>query len=410
MNLSDPRVEAQINAICAAWELNRLGDTTLRQCALRWIVAAYRQNGSSQLPAKTIYDDFYPYAFERKACKVLPPRDKRENDGRRVFKGLREKLEQYLLSETEEPVIIRLGDARGGWRPQAFARPLCDSSPSTTLAKPPSARSVEEQNGDPFSEVFGLVNEPHDSVIVLQSDSITDLTKRWAGTTRRIVGDDRVFKARRWVNACDTEAAQEILSAFSDRGRRPPRIVISPRGTWQIKEDWGTEIVLGGFAHLTERDVNEIGLGWLQFKSTRDVGDTIWIHERIVPRHRLLKPKRSQDSFVQIVPHDWAPAYMQTWLRGLKASPKAYVDDFAAILRHRNASKTRFFLLGFTEMATLGAGMFLAKKWERLHQYHRSTDLLVILAGKSHPNRLPDWDIVHAVTDEDLRKEKLISG
>jgi hypothetical protein len=64
-----------------------------------------------------------------------------------------------------------------------------------------------------FAELLGVPSRSAKGALILRADSLSHLAKPWLGTGLEpsVVGTERIFKARRWTNACDVEAAQALI-------------------------------------------------------------------------------------------------------------------------------------------------------------------------------------------------------
>jgi hypothetical protein len=279
-------------------------------------------------------------------------------------------------------------------------------------------RDEREFNG--FFGANAWSSNPHAErgVVILQSDRIENLKAGQAESPRAAVRDDvnglhRTFKARRWVNRCDTDGVQAICGLFERLRINAPRLVFSDHSASDTTQIGNApfEIVLGGFTSKTRTRINTIGDGWMQLKIRKDSGDTIYLRKDLVSATGI--GVVAEGEFYKLLPRGWNPSYIHTWEAKI-SSPNDYeVHDYAVILRHTvkpyNAEgdhRVQIYLSGFTEVGTAAAAYFLAERWHDLwrdfvqkgQSEGTDGDFLLVIAGESNQNIVTnEWQIVEAV-------------
>jgi hypothetical protein len=288
---------------------------------------------------------------------------------------------------------------------------------------------VSEEHKTAFAEFFGggaLGKDARESpfktrgVIVLHSDLIESLTDGWT-SLRQIVGHNRPYKARRWINACDTDAAQAIMQIFAQYSNTIPKLIFNYETRPEDTSSVPFEITLGGFGKKTRDEVKEFGKGWAAYKEMKDCGDVLTLHENCGQSERLSMSK-TNGPFRFVLPIRWGNGvtYMRRFEEVLARSTRDrdFIRDYALILRNTETLPTRkvhFYLCGFTEVGTAAAGYFLAANWPQLWKEHvkdQATgpsrgDFCIVIEGPSGNLRDLDrgWDQVLKITPQSLKDQ-----
>jgi hypothetical protein len=332
-------------------------------------------------------------------------------------KVLREEL--FAARQQQAELVARLADAG-----------------TTRTASAEEQIAGQEERRTAFHEFFGggaLSQHPHEDlkhpgVIVLQADLIDTLAGGWT-TPNQMDGDNRPYmdgynrpyKARRWINACDTDGAQAIMHMFAEYSAAIPKLVFHYEGPSEDKSA-PFEITMGGFGEKTRGEVNELGKGWIKYEGMEGSGDVLTLHENCGQSGRLYMRKRT-GGFRFVLPIGWGngAAYMRKFVRVLARPTRdpGFIRDYALVLRNTQvlpSRKVHFYLCGFTEMGTAAAGYFLAANWVQLWEKHVKNqatgpsrgDFCILIEGPSgdlgwiHQG----WRQVLEITPQSLNKKR----
>jgi hypothetical protein len=289
-----------------------------------------------------------------------------------------------------------------------------------------------------FRQFFGIGAWSQDpstprGVIVLQSDFIGRLASPWGRSLRqhssrealsadnyedlahgRLIGTDRGFKARRWINTLDTDGCQFIMDLFNRFRINTPRIVFSEHAFHDAINIGSPpfEITMGGFASKARAFLNRIGKGWMRFHAYPDTGDTLLLRRDLIKTRSLTTIREGE--YCRILPGDWNANYIARWEKKILAPNDYQVSDYAWILRWTipaskppHVDRICLFLSGFTESGTAAAGWFVANKWKELLERFQLTegiekrcgDFLILIKGESDAHGIEDgsWRIVEEV-------------
>lgn len=294
---------------------------------------------------------------------------------------------------------------------------------------------VRERDEKIFEDFFGagslLSNEP--GHVILQADRIDDLMIAMltpkvplppatvasiaplaAEVQKKIdsPADNRLFKARTWVNARDTEAAKVIREELRRVDLPAPELFIDDHNNPNTHEHEAAPYIISmglAFAKKTGELIGEIGGAdrWIYIEPSSTMGDAIVVNRRIIKggyAQLKLEPV-ARSEYVQIFPGGWDPS---VWLDP-KAPPS---NDYAIILRHRERQgshwQTLFVLAGFTEDGTTAAARYFAAHWPWLWEnYVKGTgnsggNFLVLISGDCRSKTAWPQEPVFAITKKEL--------
>jgi hypothetical protein len=276
----------------------------------------------------------------------------------------------------------------------------------------------DEKMKNEFDEFFGREAWSTDpdsptGTVILQSDLINDLqfptVDGSSATEEELVGTDRVFKARRWVNRCDTDGVQGLLQLFHKNQINLPTVLFSDHSYADLlsMKNAPFEIILGGFTSKTRTQLNQIGAGWMRFDIRTNTGDTLVLRKDLLKTKSLIGLPDADQNFVHVVPGDWNPSYMERWSQKIRKPNDYPAQDYGMILRHTTRKKTQFFLSGFTEVGTAAAAYYLANHWNELRKEfvvpgkkkRTEGDFLLLIEGESEINAAVTdlWEITEAI-------------
>src|SRR5262249_3096544 len=138
-------------------------------------------------------------------------------------------------------------------------------------------RQLSDEDRSAFDEFFGvgaLTEDPHQELprqrgaIVLPTDLIESLADGWTRSDP-MVGHNRPYKARRWINACDADGAQAVMQMFAGYGATIPKLVFNYETHPEDTSSAPFEITMGGL-EKTRAEVKDLGKGWIEFKEMKD--------------------------------------------------------------------------------------------------------------------------------------------
>jgi hypothetical protein len=220
------------------------------------------------------------------------------------------------------------------------------------------------------------------AAVILQMDKVEDI----ANPSNQ--ASERVFKARNWINASDSDAARHILRELLRIGLDAPLPRYMGRHeTFPTDPEAPFQIFFGlGYTNYTKELIDGRCGDWLRIRYNSKYGDVIWLRHNLVvenPDYQesdivpadyggeegVNKPTAEEvRQFRLILPKGWTSDTYTKWLAGES------VRDYAIILRYTNTEISpgmrviQFVVAGFTENGTHAAGAFLAKHWQqRLH-------------------------------------------
>lgn len=247
--------------------------------------------------------------------------------------------------------------------------------------------------------------------IILQSDNFEDLIKNLTGkdsdTTKNVVAalnqakNNRLYKARKLVNARDAESAKIIREELRRQLFPTPELSIIDRPK-KGEEDLDPFIAFSSAPYLISMGLGftettlalALGVGGIEVDQATEYGDAISIRDNGLMRRfnnlwtdEIVKGKdeNGEDQvYVRFFPKKWE---IKTWDAG-----NADVKDYAVIVRHTatlgRSKQVRFALAGFTEDATVAAGRYFATWWDTTlyDLFQRSSpsgDFVAIITGLS---------------------------
>jgi hypothetical protein len=285
-------------------------------------------------------------------------------------------------------------------------------------------RHFRERDEAKFEQFFGpgSLSSREPGHIILQADRIDDLMETLLKDAPEVASavaeklsspsSNRLYKARTWVNARDTEAAREIRENFRKDGFPAPELVIVDHNNPGKHADAPYVISMGlAFTDETKELIKKVGGDdkWMYIDSDTKMGDTIVLDGHVIHAafHELdAIPIDEKSAYRRMFPKPWDP---KVWLKGEPSK------DYAIVLRHRESqgrnSQTRFVLAGFTEDGTAAAGRYFAAHWVRLWERYvkgkadGGGNFLVVISGESHSKDTWTQNPV-TITKEDLRGVK----
>lgn len=283
---------------------------------------------------------------------------------------------------------------------------------SLPIELPTGMQPTEEQIPAAFDEFFGdgISAQKHDGIIIVQSDLMDEVLKP-ARLRREITQpSSRMYKAREWVNTWDVNGATAIQEEFLSHRLTPPKLILTDRRTRDISHlSCSFKILMGlGFTDETTKAIqNNVCGPWMHISWS--AGEAVCFHDRLLkgkktPRF-FTEADKQKKGFHRLLPVDWSPTYMDSWLRMLPPINGPAVSDYAIIFRHTRLEPHRqvlFVVAGFTERGTAVAGKYLARKWMKLWEKHvrgradRASrgDFLIMIEGPSDPQAVDDWSEV----------------
>jgi hypothetical protein len=426
---SDPTAE-QIDKQCATMCAHELFSKRSASILTALVQAAKVKTEITSKELATEIFKFVPTGNDKADAAKLTELDTRMRTALSLF---RHKLIAYNAGpgrdhQDQNPVIIEWKRGDVGLKCH-----LRSSDQPNVVQEPPSVHQRVQADtptvgtNSEFEEFFGcLPGEP--GAIILQADTIDYLTRGWVPPRllKNIRGEHRPFKARRWINACDTEGALAIRRAFYTRNQPLPTICFSERGkNVESSPKAPFEISMGGFTSKVRREIEDIGRGWMQLKIGEPgddrFGDGLRLLKKFAPSiGRFNQPGR--DGFVRVLPSGWDDRYMNKFLAKLADSGEPSPMDLAVIIRHRSSHKIHFCVVGWTEVATAAAGIFLAERWHELwrdfvggskNKANRGNFLVLIEGPSDLPRLYPmitgtsedlgHWKRTLAITPKDLK-------
>jgi hypothetical protein len=271
-------------------------------------------------------------------------------------------------------------------------------------------QNVRSQSEARFVAFFGRdsLSRAERGRIILQADRFERLVEELTGESSptasavtaalNLPKNNRLFKARRLVNARDAEGAKIIREELRKQKFPTPelKIIEHQKGTADKRDPFEEflaapyVISMGlGFTETTKAVVKEIGLTI----DTTDSGDaiviprkgTLWEYDNL--RLESVEEKDKKEAkYARVFPKDWD---RDKWERG-----EADVKDYAVIIRHTarvgKGEQTRFVLAGFTEDGTVAAGRYFALRWDNVlwdiyskSRKHGTGNFLAIISGLS---------------------------
>ncbi len=247
-----------------------------------------------------------------------------------------------------------------------------------------------------FEEFFGkgsLTREVRGKIL-LQSDSINTLMKTLLGensTTFASVKDaldkpenNRLFKARHWLNTRDAISARTIRDKIRSFGFPTPDLEIIEHPQGQPQEDpfedyQAAPYVISMGLAFTETSIflaKQCDPANEHFVIVENSvkGDALAVPEGFGFDPRLfeirtiddnLRPPDVSGTWYWLFPRQWN---IDKWREELETAKKA-PNDYAVVIRYRagtGSKQVRFMAAGFTENTTATAGEYLVENWEYL--------------------------------------------
>jgi hypothetical protein len=274
----------------------------------------------------------------------------------------------------------------------------------------------------------------------LQSDGIGDVLKTLAPNLDTILDNapnNRLFKARTWLNHFDAEGAKEIRAEFSKHGFDPPGFTAMDRHETPHASE-GFRIYMGlGYTEEIVPAVNRICEPWMSIvrgatqKVTETevvrIGDAIRLRRNLEPDassglhprsstefffdgSETSTPNGSEGDFSVLLPEEWS---IQSTYSMDAAGKKKQRREYGYIFRSKSHEDSwsdcplLFHVGGFTEEGTWAAGHYLATHWKDLYdEYVRSSksggNFVVFVVGVAPFSAAAPWAKVHAITPEDV--------
>lgn len=259
-----------------------------------------------------------------------------------------------------------------------------------------------------FDAFFGEGAADHcgAGIILLQADKFDVLLEQYKlGNPTEAINSQpkgRLFKAREWVNFCDTQGARAIIAAFRELGLDAPKLHLMERGdasTESTAESQAPFVISMGLAYSDEtvKRVGEVCHNWMRIERTDEYGDVVEVLRNLVPdKLDRLEFVNIDPDFRRLVPREWD---LRKWLEG-----DSKIRDYAVILRHTQIRQdghrqVTFVVAGFTERGTEAAGTFLAANWRQLwaehvkgkHDSGSLGDFVLLIEGPSHWQKIEEW-------------------
>jgi hypothetical protein len=267
-----------------------------------------------------------------------------------------------------------------------------------------------------FDEFFNR-SSTHPSrrgAIVIQADTIQALVRSFVSGLNSQINlqpQNRLYKARTWINRWDTRAAIAIGESFSKFRYLPPAVVFSDHRSQNELAREALLISLGlGFTDQTKKTLDADGVKpWLRMRKISPLGDCVCIDSRLRPASGCKSLfLEDGDQFQTLVPCGWTKSYVKKWLRWQPGNEKApVVWDYSIILRHTETNlrnervRVKLLVAGFSERGTAAGGIYLGRYWPRLwRQYVRGRatdpeagfgDFAIFIEGSSSPDDFDDW-------------------
>jgi hypothetical protein len=260
-------------------------------------------------------------------------------------------------------------------------------------------RALKEQREVEFEQFFGITNPDVAGHIVVQADrmdtTFCDLSEAPSAIDCLIneaipskaakARFNRLFKARRWVNAHDAEAARQIRQAFRDINRMPPELQVE--GRYERRRDKLVPFVIStglGFTEFTHEIFLEAGDKWLKYFTETRCGDVVGLITTVYPYQSkdFSQDTSTEEGYRLLVPPNWdktkyveLPDELYEGASPVEtpASSPAVPNDYAMILRHTHdhdgiRPQVWFIVAGFTAHGTAAAGEYLARHWQELYK------------------------------------------
>jgi hypothetical protein len=299
---------------------------------------------------------------------------------------------------------------------------------------------IKEKNQRAFEELFGSRHSSTAGEVILQADKIDVILKPLFGDEKMVDAaldqkytpgkkeSNRLFKARRWINAHDADGAREIRDAFRSVDLSPPELAIEERGSQYVYDKAPFVICMGlGFTTETKAIVDKAGDGWLKILRATEKGDAIALHQTIFPYNnkRDFQEGDIHGEFVELFPRDWKHHEYLNVKAELREGKKTESteeeksNDYAILLRYtKMESKEKpqvwMVIAGFTAHGTAAGARYLRAHWHDLWRSYLKgrkvglSDFCEILVGKS--GDLDSWrkaKNVHRLTPEEMAEQEI---
>ena len=275
------------------------------------------------------------------------------------------------------------------------------------------SQALRRKKSKKFVRFFGAgsLSKNERGHIILQADDIgtlmQDLTGKDSPTDLAIKDalelptNNRLFKARQWVNARDAKSAKIVRDELRRQEFPTPEMYIIGRGNSSdpFREHTSAPYIISmglAFTDTTKSTAKAVNPNEFCFyiKPDTERGDAIVVNGNYISKtdedFETSKPiVIGKREFFELFPCGWK---IQDWKDGKKD-----LKDYAVIIRHTATvpdpagisprKQVRFVLAGFTEDSTVAAGRYLANRWEMLHDRYVSIegggDFVAVIPGKA---------------------------
>ena len=252
---------------------------------------------------------------------------------------------------------------------------------------------VKEQREVAFDQFFGTTYSDKLGHILLQADRIDKLIRELSSDPKSIESlinepvpspgakakSNRLYEARRWVNAHDADASRSIREAFRVMERSPPELYVEDHKP-HLSDGAPFIISTGlGFTENTDEVFRKVCEGWMIYDPASDCGDVVAIHQKVYPGGSPdFEPPGEcvRGSYLKLLPRDWkrdeylslSDQLREGFSGEARHTSSALPNDYAILLRHTDETlkQVRFVVAGFTAHGTAAAGKYLADHWDSL--------------------------------------------
>jgi hypothetical protein len=230
---------------------------------------------------------------------------------------------------------------------------------------------MKERKQHAFEQFFGISDSEAAGHFILQADRIDKVLKDLSSNPKQVetlvdepvpppeakAKSNRIFKARRWVNAHDADAARAVREMFRKWNVVPPELYVQGhkevRPPEKLLEHDDAPCVFSaglGFTDYTDAVFSEAGDGWMRNFAATEYGDAVGLDWRVYPSSSadFHKPPPNIDGYLVLVPPNWnkdrylelsdevlEPEQKKTGLTSQTTEP----DDYAIIIRHTHRNR-----------------------------------------------------------------------